>query len=156
MMFEEGHPIVPLSDWEAFKAWETSRGEYSRARFDEVIDRNEAKLPDWFVPLARGIAIASDALLRQIGHRPGMRRPRGWFEANDDCFKRLIGWPGAGSLFVRECEETKLWTVERLGAARQYEVDEVLVFTFGWTPIFARSYKSAMRIAMHCHKKGPP
>ena len=36
------------------------------------------------------------------------------------------------------------------------EVDDVLVFGFGWTPIFTRSYQSAMRLAMHCHVNWPP
>ena len=154
MMFEEFHPIIPLSDWQGFKSWPKSCKEFPLNLIDEVIDRDESRLPKWFVPLARGVAIASDALLRAAGHRDRMHRPRGWRETSPDNFVREIGWDSF--LLVRESDETGLWTVERLGADRRYEVDEVLVFTFGWTPILTRSYQSAMRLAMHCHANGPP
>ncbi len=76
MMHEDGHPNVTLSDWQAFVAWQKSR--VSPSPIEEVVDRNETGcLPDWFVPLARGIAIASDDLLREAGHHHGMYRPRG-------------------------------------------------------------------------------
>jgi hypothetical protein len=48
---EPGHPNVAPSDWEAF------RKGFSPFSFAEVIDRSELDLPDWFVPLARGVAI---------------------------------------------------------------------------------------------------
>jgi hypothetical protein len=59
MILEVGHPNVPLADWQAF------RKECWPSTIKEVIDRSEIKLPDWFVPLARGIAIASDHLLHR-------------------------------------------------------------------------------------------
>ena len=59
-------------------------------------------------------------------------------------------------LLVRESDETGLWTIERLGPSRRYEVDEVLGHIFGGTPLFTRSYQSAMCLAMHCHTKEPP
>jgi len=153
MMHEDGHPNVPFSDWQAFLAWQKSR--ISPSPIEEVIDRNEAKLPDWSVPLARGVAIASDELLGQAGHQHGMYRPRGWREWGRGCFVRDIDWPG-DRLMVRRCDKRQWWTIERLGEARQYEhEDEVLVFQFASIPIFTRSYQSAMRLAVHCHTNGP-
>ena len=49
-----------------------------------------------------------------------------------------------------------MWTIERLGPSRRYEVDEVLGHIFGGTPIFTRGSQSAMRLAIHCHIKEPP
>ena len=82
MMFEEGHPIISLSAWKGFCAWEKSLKGFPSRLIDEMVDRNECGcLPDWFVPLAYGVAIASDALLRKAGHPDGLYRPRGWQEA---------------------------------------------------------------------------
>jgi hypothetical protein len=148
MMYEDGHPDVTLSDWEKFC------NEFSHYLIEEVLDRHEANLPTWFMPLARGGAIASDELLRQAGYRHGKYRPRGWLEFYPDYFRFPLTFES--SLLVRGCEGANLWTIERLNATRRYEVDEVLAFVFGSTPIFTRSYQSAMRLAMHCHVNGTP
>ena len=74
------HPHIPLSGWQTF------RKEFSPYLIKEVIDRSEIKLPDWFVPLARGVAIASDHLLHRAGYRPGSYRPRGWRKTECDVF----------------------------------------------------------------------
>ena len=151
-MFEQGHPNVSLSDWQAFIATETSR----RSLIGEVVDRSECGcLPDWFVPLARGVAIASDALLRQAGHHDGMHRPRGWREVDRHCYRQLLGgegpsWPDV--LVVRRCDKHEWWAIER----RVADVWEVLVCDFGSTPIFTRSYQSAIRVAMHCNGTNSP
>src|SRR5262249_22502071 len=63
---------------------------------------------------------------------------------------------GLQHLRVWECEKPRLWTVERLSESRPYRSDEVLVHQFGSTPIFTRSYQSAMRLATFCHENGPP
>src|SRR5450759_4574486 len=56
------------------------------------------------------------------------------------------------TLMVRCCGKHHLWTVERWGEKRPYNnADEVLVFLFGSTPIFTRSYQAAMRLAAYCH-----
>ena len=112
MMFEEGHPIISHSDWKGFCASQKSLKDFPSHLIGEVIDRDEARLPNWFVPLARGVAIASDALLRKVDHRPGMRRPRGWRETSPEYFVWNIDWNSF--LLVRESDETGLWTVERL------------------------------------------
>jgi hypothetical protein len=151
MMLEDGHPIATQVDWAKF------RTQHSRYLISEVINRRECCIPDWFVPLARGAAIASDTLLRTVGHRDGMYRPRGWIESSPDYFVRFKDHLAPNcSLMVRECDNTSLWTVERLGEMRRSEdVDEILVHVFGSTPIFTRSYQSAMRLAMHCHVNDP-
>ena len=56
------------------------------------------------------------------------------------------------SLAVRRCDKHEWWVIER----RVADVDEVLVLSFGSTPIFTRSYQSAMRLARHCNGNNPP
>jgi hypothetical protein len=151
MFYDVEHPEITLLEWERFCE------EFPPHLIEDVIDRNNACLPDWFMPLAWGVAIASDELLREAGHRHGMRQPPGWRETTPHYFKYVIGgddW--APFLLVRESDETGLWTIERLGPSSRYEVDEVLGHIFGGTLIFTRSYQSAMCLAMHCHTKEPP
>jgi hypothetical protein len=88
-----------------------------------------------------------------------MRQPPGWRETKPDYFKHYIDSDDRAStsfLLVRESDETGLWTIERLGPSRRREVDEVLGHIFGGTPIFTRSYQSAMCLAKHCHTKELP
>jgi hypothetical protein len=68
MVHDACHPDVPLSDWEAF------RNEASPYLIERVLDRSETRLPRWFLPLARGAAIASPYLLARAGYRPGSYR----------------------------------------------------------------------------------
>jgi hypothetical protein len=145
------HPNVTLSDWQTF------RKDFSRFVIDEVIERSGCGVPDWFLPLARGAAIASDTLLHQAGYRHGMRRPLGWIEPSPNYFVRIKDHLAPNcSLMVRECEDTSLWTIERLNEVRCSEdVDEILVHLFGSTPIFTRNYQSAMRLAIHSHVNDP-
>ena len=146
MFNESGYPDVTLADWQKFKY------EFWPRLFDQVIDREQACLPNWFVPAARGVAIASDTLLRKTGYRHGSDRLRGWYETNPQYYARDMG--GDSFLMVRESQDTGLWTVERLGELRRYvDIDDVLIFPFGWTPIFTRSYQSAVWLATYCHKK---
>lgn len=143
-------PNVTLSDWQKFSY------EFWPRPIEQVIDRKQAKLAVMFVPLARGVAIASATLLRQAGYHPGMHRPRGWRETSPQYFRRSIG--ATSFLLVRESDDTGLWTVERMSEGRRpgVDADEVLAFIFGWTPIFTRSYQSAMCLVEHCHADGPP
>jgi hypothetical protein len=53
MFHEDGHPDVSLSDWETF------RKEFSPYQFAAVLDRTEILIDRWFVPLARGVVIAT-------------------------------------------------------------------------------------------------
>jgi hypothetical protein len=157
MSYDLNHSHVSPSDWQKFDR-----------RFSpligEVIDRDPTKLPDWFVPFAHGVFVASDALLRMAGHRDGMRRPRGWRDARgidvDGVYVQDVDpvdpynsrW-----LLVRECLVPGLWMIERWSDRRRYrDADDILVHEFGLTPIFTRSCPAAMRLAMHCHTNGPP
>jgi hypothetical protein len=148
------HPNVALPDWRRFRA------EYKPRLIEQVIDRGEARLPAWFMPLARGVAIASDTLLRKAGYRDGMHISAAWRETSRAYYiLPLDGVHPLNSrqfLLVRASDGTDLWTVERHSGTSQYEVDEVLVSTFGSTPLFARSCQSAMLLADYCHKNAPP
>jgi hypothetical protein len=142
------HPNVTLSEWEAFKASETARQSLVR----EVVDRSDCGFfPDWYAPLARGAAIASDVLLREAGYRKGMHRPPDWLANNSDCFV-LYGPRASDDLIVRRCGNHECWIIERGTAHRP----EVLVCSFGSTPIVTPSYISAMCLAMHCNVDNPP
>jgi hypothetical protein len=157
MLHDFHQPQVSLSDWQKF-------GTEVSPFIDELMNRVEADLPHWFVPFAHGVFVASDALLRTAGHRDGMRQPPGWREARgidaDGVYVRHVDpvdpynsrW-----LLVRECLVQGLWMVERWTKRRRHgDADEILVHEFGSTPIFTRSCPAAMRLAMHCHVKGPP
>jgi hypothetical protein len=80
MIYEPGHPHTTLPDWRIFLK------EFSPFVIEEVIDRCQIGLPDWFVPLARGAAIPSATLLGKAGHRDGLYRPRGWRKSHCDVF----------------------------------------------------------------------
>ena len=149
MFYDADHPDISLAEWEYF------RKKLPRHLIAEIIDRREVGISPWFVPFARGVAIASDAFLRRAGYRPGMPLPRGWGKIDVDVFDLDIA--DGLQLTVRQCSEQGLWTVERFSESRPYACsDEVLVHEFGSTPIFTRSYQSAMRLATHCHENGPP
>jgi hypothetical protein len=149
MFYDVERPEITLLEWERFCE------EFPPRLIEDVIDRDKACLPDWFMPWAWGVVIASDELLREAGHRDGMRQPPDWREPTPHYFEHAIN--GRSLLLVsRESGETGLWTIERLGPSRRYEVDEVLGHIFGGTPLFTRSYQSAMPLAMHCHTKEPP
>jgi hypothetical protein len=153
MLFEVGHPCVARSDWEQF------RKQLPLGLIQDVIDRSEIKLPDWFVPLAPGIAIASDLLLLKCNDFHQSERPCGWRKSAPRSFlKRDIkGMDGAASLNVRRYAHQRWWTIERWRDDRErFDVSDVLAFVFGSTPIFSWSRPVAMRIAEYCHIKGPP
>jgi hypothetical protein len=148
MLYDVGHPSVPMSDWQTF------RKEFSPLLIGEVIDRSEIKLPDWFVPLARGVAIASDTLLRKAAYRHGSYRPRGWHKTHCDVFiKRTVADKDKNfaALTVRQYANQRWWSIERYHEGRKYEdTTDVLVFVFGSTPIFCWNPQSAMCLAEYC------
>ena len=75
MFNDADHPNVTLPEWKGFKVSETAR----QGHIAQVVDRRDCGFfPDWYVPLARGVAIAGPALLREAGYDDGMRRPRNW------------------------------------------------------------------------------
>ena len=151
MRLEDGHPDVSLEHMKSFIAWQKVCR--SLSLIDEVIDRSECRMPNWFVPLARGAAIASPALLRLAGPSPRMDYPDGWYEGSPDYFERVAL---DGVHMVRMCDDTDLWTVEFIRLGHPRDGDEVLVHTFGSIPVFARSCELAMRLAVHCRENRPP
>ncbi len=156
MKLEDGHFFVTLKEWRGFKSWQEFCKIFPSHLIDELIDRDDCGcLPDWFVPLAPGVMIASDEFLRQAGHHRGMHRPRDWRKVSRHCYSRRIGGEGicwVNTLAVTRCDKHEWWMIERKVA----DVDEVLVFDFASIPIFTRSYASAMRLAMHCNVDNPP
>ena len=142
MMFEHNHPIPAHSDWERFKS-----SLHMLDIIDEVIDRDELGIPDEYLPLARGAAIASVCLLRQA-HHDGGGRPSGWHKGNQGrVFSTVV--PG------------QILSVARFGCSRFWSIHQemtpdILVFGFGSTPMLTSSEAAAMRLAMHCHLNGPP
>ena len=139
MRIEDGHPDVSLEDWQCFISGQLVCGPLSL--INEIIDRSECCIPDWFVPLARGAAVASEKLLRDVGYRPGMPRTGHWFEFRPNCCTRL-GFDCL-SFEVRKCEGTNLWTVERHNIDGGRHDEEVLVHVFGSTLIVTGICESA-------------
>jgi hypothetical protein len=145
MFRDEQHPDVSLSDWTAFQ-----RG-FSPYLCEAVMDRYEISVPKWFVPLARGVAIASPALLRRAGYLPGMHRHRGWHEMLTGILKRDIDLDS--HLTVRNLLGGGLWTIEHWGSTTPFA--ETLVFRFGSTPVFTRNPQSATYLAELCFANPP-
>jgi hypothetical protein len=146
MFRNDGHPNVTLSDWQAF------RQHFPTYLFKEVLDRDEVGLCDFTMPLARGVAIPSDCLLRRVGL--GSRRPRSWLEScKRDVFS---GWPKSDAdckfLKISLCGNRGLWIIERFGGRSR----ENLVFLFGSTLILTHDHQSAKQLAEYCHDNDPP
>jgi hypothetical protein len=140
-MFKEiGHPNVSRADWEL------SRSEFSPFSFSEVINRRKVTYPKWYLPLARGAAIASDYLLDKAGYAPGRQLPSGWEPQEPGVFKRTLG--DRSTLRVRQCGIQPLWTVELFHPNGKWvKSDKVLVFLFGSTPVLTRDHVSAAHLA---------
>jgi hypothetical protein len=148
-MFNHGLHHITLADWHTF------RKQFSPYLFEAIIDRIKINMAEWFVPLARGVAIASPYLLGSAGYRPGMYRPRHWRKNSCNVYQHDIGHENI--LLVRRTGSLDLWSIELWHSARPYQrSDQVLVFVFGSTPILTRGPQSAMWLAMHCYANGPP
>ena len=154
MFYADGHPHVTGSEWQNF------RKHFPLHLMKEVIGRSEIILPDWFVPLARGVAIASDTLLRNVGYRQGSHRPRGWRKMQCDVFiKRTVADKDMtfATLAVRQYANQRWWTIERYHEGRKYDdTTDVLVYLFGSTPIFCWNYQAAMCLAEYCQTNYRP
>jgi hypothetical protein len=147
MVHDECHPDVPLSDWKAFCK------NVSPYLIEQVLDRDTARLPYWYLPLARGAALPSPRLLRLAGYRPGSHRARGWFKPNnEELYKDL----GRNCLIVRSCKPF-WWIAVNTGAlSRPHNHSNfALIHIFGSTPILTRTYQEATYLAEFCWKEGP-
>ncbi len=133
--------------------------------FDTWLDRDQAKIPSYYLPEAPGVAIAGNAILRAIGYRPGSKRPSDWFKHNPGVFRYLKRFTNAAGMVryrahddgvilqVRQCG--KLWVIERFRsrdwAGRPGLNIYALVCTKTGRLIWAPTYQAAMRLANHCH-----
>src|SRR5206468_2741062 len=79
-----------------------------------------------------------------------------WYEVDSEYFRKDTG--ADSYLMVCENDDTGLWTIERMTERRLRGVhaDEILVFTFGWTPLLTRSNLSGMCLADHSYQMGTP
>jgi hypothetical protein len=149
-IFEIGNADIPLSEWEAFRATPP------RDLVAEVIDRSETELPAYCVPLARGVAVASDALVHRAGYRSGSPRPRRWLPLRADCSR---GWDGVA--LVSEARHGDLLYTRRYGDlwnvewATQGMLPQILVARFGSTPLVSRTCHEAMRLGALCLSAPP-
>lgn len=149
-IFERGHADIPLSNWEPF------RDAPPRDLIEEVIDRSETQLPEYCVPLARGVAVSSSSLLQKAGHVCGFSRPRRWSPLRANCSR---GWDGVA--FVSEARHGGVLYTRRYGAvwnvecATQGMLPQILVFRFGSTPIVTRTCDEAMRLGEFCLSAPP-
>jgi hypothetical protein len=146
MVHDDCHPDVSLSDWEAYRDW------VSPHPFEEVLDRSKVRLPDWYLPLARGAAIPGRQLLSRAGYRAGSRRARGWLKRNgQQLYKDL----GSDCLIVERCGS--FWRIgwDTGTLARPHDHSKfALVDLFGSTPIITRTYQEATYLAEFCFKQG--
>jgi hypothetical protein len=142
------HPHVPLSDWNCF------RQNVPPFKFEKVINRGEVNLPKWYLPLARGVAVASKYFLHMVGYRTSYC-PRSWQPTKEGDFRCLNGEDTGFHVRRVACGGQNLWTIERFD--HRFPLGhEVLVHVFGSTPVVTRRCHKAMHIAEHCHWEGPP
>ena len=145
MVRDDCHPDVSLSDWECF------RNEVSPYLIEKVLERIQTRLPNWYLPLARGAAIASSSLLRRAGYSAGSDGALGWSNPRgDEPFKDL----GRNCLIVQQCKP--FWRIALDTSAFQAHGHSyfALVHIFGSTPIITRTYQEAMCLAEFCVKTG--
>jgi hypothetical protein len=160
MFHDECHPDVSLSDWQAFRDWHSpasaSGVPHCRA-IEEVLDRNAVRLPPWYLPLARGAAIASLYLAHRAGYRPGGHRARGWVMCKPKPYREqeLFKDLGRDGLIVTRCKPFWRITIGR-GVLSRPHPDFALVHMFGSTPILTRTYQEATYLAELCYEKGSP
>jgi hypothetical protein len=124
-----------------------------RPLIDEFIDRRNAKIPDTFVPSARGIATFNLFLVelvnREALYRLGVgTRPRGWV---GKCREGKVFSSPSFACAVTVRRYGKLWAIERDLPRNGRHVYEVLCLAFGPTPIFHRLNVWAITLAQHCH-----
>jgi hypothetical protein len=140
MIYKPTHSNTSLADWRSFCK------DVPSFRFGQVIDRSELKIPDHLVPLARGAAIPSDALLDRCC--PWLEAISWRSASSPDFLTFTFGFQG---LFVQKFGD--LWTIGRWGAT---EHTERLVFVFGSTLICTRDQRDAKNLAWFGWNEGFP
>jgi hypothetical protein len=148
MFLDDEHPDIPLPDWDAFKRWG------SPYLIEEILDRNSANLPDWFVPLARGAATPSRYLLRHAGYSRRYCRPSDWRKDPDNgsLYKAVYN----ECMIVTPCGP--LWRIEREGTSYRphRNINHPLAHVFGPTPILARNVQAAICLVEYYFLNGVP
>jgi len=122
------------------------------------LDRDQAKMPNYYLPEAPGVAIAGDSLLRAVGYDCGSRRPRGWVESNAGVF-RYYSTPGDKMILQVREGDAKFWVVERFRVNDWLDpsgrVPGVNIYTLVYAPsgrpIWAPTHQAAMHLAQYCH-----
>jgi hypothetical protein len=107
------------------------------------LDRAAARLPDFFLPKAKGVLLAEADLLRAVELPLWLDYPLGWSMLDTN-------W---GRSHDRKLEVAKLgeyWFVGRR-TGWDAEVSETVVESFGQVPVCSRAVRDAMLIAEHCH-----
>jgi len=116
--------------------------------FDEILDRKQLDLPDWYLRSAEGAVIAGDHMLTAAGYRKGSYRPRGWRQIDRFSFTRVSN-DGKRRLCVRLCG--RYWTIERTEPRDGPLMnDYALVCAFSRRLVWARTRQAAMRLADYC------
>jgi len=115
--------------------------------FDDVLDRAQTEMPEWYMQSAKTVLIAGYDMLRAAGHRSGVSQPAGWSRGASG-FKKTAR-DDKSVLWIQRCG--LFWMIERsrfldCGDMR----NEALAFTFGPMPIWAPTRQTAMRLAEHC------
>jgi hypothetical protein len=155
MFHDEFHPDIPLPDWNEFCDLHSPAFTSDFSPIEMVLDRNAFRMPDWYLPLARGAVIPSPSFLYRAGYRAGSRRAHGWYKPHCDVLWKDIG---ADSLIVRGFCGQPLWAIARNGSPNRPhgQKNMTLVHIFGSTPIFTRTYQAATYLAEFCYFNGPP
>jgi hypothetical protein len=115
--------------------------------FDQVLDRTQTEMPEWYLRSAQGVLIAAPDILSTSGHRPGTFHAAGWCRGESGF--RKVSRDGKSVLWVQPCG--KFWIIERsIHLDAVYMQDEALVSAFGARPIWTRTRQAAMQLAEHC------
>jgi len=111
-------------------------------RLIRCFDRDEAQLPDFFLPKAKGVVVAEPEFIRANELPLWSDYPIGWSMVDE-----VRGQSHDGNLEVAKLGE--YWFIGRRG--KEYEVSETVVESFGGAPICARTPRDAMLLAEQCH-----
>jgi hypothetical protein len=125
------HPNVSDADWKNFCAHP------SPFVFDEIIEHGTGEI-DWeWLPYARGVAIASEHLLRSAHFKP----PK--FKAH--AYKRgYLRSAGLYELLIYSTHERDFWIIERRNKRNPTAPNDRLVLSLGWTPLATRHFRAAI------------
>jgi hypothetical protein len=127
----DDHPNVSPSDWTNFRAYP------SPFVFREIVDRGEGDIRWNILPRARGVAVASDYLLR-------LAKYKGPQFGRTGCKTMYFGRVVSYDLTVYSILERKLWIVERHNRLLPSGINERLVISFGWTPLVTEHFNAAL------------